>query len=159
MTFNNGMVSRNKQDYNTPLKIYDYLDREFHFDCDPCPSDNGSIVLKDGLGSDWGNSNFVNPPYRYISKWISKGFEEWKKGKIVVFLIPVRTDTRWWQDIIMSYAEKILFIRRRIRFSGAKWDAPFPSCIVVFRSNTGLTKFETLDLSKEPCPFHGRVDE
>lgn len=146
MTFNMGMRTRKKQDYNTPSQIYKVLDAEFHFDCDPCLVHNGSIVEKDMLGSDWGQSNFVNPPYKYIEKWIKKGFEEWKKAKVIVFLIPSRTDNSWWHDYVMTYAEEVRFIRRRIKFEGAKWDAPFASCIVIFRSNKGLTKYTSFDL-------------
>lgn len=147
MTYNQGMLTRKKQDYNTPSQIYKLLDKEFHFDCDPSllPHANG-LVKQDMLGSDWGNSNFVNPPYRYIAKWIKKGFEEWKKDKIIVFLIPSRTDTAWWHDYIMNYAEEVRFIRRRIKFDGARWDAPFASCIVIFRSNKGMTRYTSLDL-------------
>jgi hypothetical protein len=44
-----------------------------------------------GLKSNWGNRNFVNPPYgKEVSRWIQKGYEESLKGKIVVFLLPNR---------------------------------------------------------------------
>ena len=86
-------------DWNTPKAVYQVLDAEFGFDFDPCPSNPDF----DGLSVGWGRSNFVNPPYgREIPKWIKKGFEEWKTGKTVVFLIPSRTDTSYWHDYIMN---------------------------------------------------------
>jgi len=114
--------------WRTPKAIYDELDNEFHFDFDPCPS-NPTI---DGLSIPWGTTNFVNPPYgREIGKWVQKGYQEWLKGKSVVFLIPSRTDTKWWHDFVMK-ASEIRFLRGRLRFQGAIHNAPFPSAVVVF---------------------------
>ena len=81
---------------------------------------------------EWGSSNFVNPPYgRELPKWIKKGWEESRKGKQCVFLIPSRTDTRYWHEYVMR-AEEIRFIKGRLKFKGAENSAPFPSCIVIF---------------------------
>ncbi len=128
-------------DWKTPKEVFDKLDSEFHFDFDPCPSNPNF----DGLGVEWGHSNFVNPPYgREIGKWIKKGFEEAQKGKRVVFLIPSRTDTAWWHDYVMK-AEEIRFIRGRLRFDGSSQGAPFPSAIAVFRP--GIVKPPTTEIS------------
>lgn len=124
------MFSSQKLDWRTPEIIYDKLNQEFLFDCDPCPVNPAF----DGLKIEWGKCNFVNPPYgREINKWLKKGYEEWKKGKTVVFLIPSRTDTRWWHNYVMK-ANEIRFIKGRLKFQGAKNSAPFPSCIVIFKS-------------------------
>jgi site-specific DNA-methyltransferase (adenine-specific) len=127
MTFGKVMFSSVRQDWRTPKDFYEGLDKEFNFDCDPCPSSPHI----DGLVIDWGERNFVNPPYNQVAKWLEKGFEEYKKGKLCVFLIPSRTDTRWWHDYCME-ADEIRFIKGRLRFSGYKNSAPFPSCVVVF---------------------------
>ena len=87
------MTSLN-DNWKTPSKFKSELDKEFSFDFDPCPED----PAYDGLIVDWGESNFVNPPFSTIDKWIKKGFEEAQKGKTVVFLITSRTYTRWWHD-------------------------------------------------------------
>lgn len=126
--------SSQRLDWKTPKAVYQVLDSEFNFDHDPCPP----LYKIDGLTSEWGKSNFVNPPYgKELPKWIKKGFEEWQKGKTVVFLIPSRTDTRWWHEYCMKAAE-IRFIKGRLKFDDNKNSAPFPSAIVVFKS---LTKF------------------
>jgi len=115
-------------DWKTPKAVYQILDAEFHFDYDPCPTN----YKVDGLTSDWGGCNFVNPPYgNEIPKWIKKGYEEWKTGKTVVFLIPSRTDTRWWHEYCMK-ATEIRFIKGRLKFDDQKNSAPFPSVIVIF---------------------------
>src|SRR5204862_3420482 len=86
-----------------------------------------------GLEIEWGDTNFVNPPYgKGINEWIQKGFQESREGKTVVFLIPSRTDTHWWHNYMMK-ADEIRFIRGRLRFDDQKNPAPFPSAIVIFR--------------------------
>lgn len=128
--FNKVHFSSIRCDWRTPLHLYEKLHKEFKFDFDPCP-DNPIV---DGLAIEWGKSNFVNPPYgREIGKWISKGYQEWKKGKIVVFLIPSRTDTIWWHKFIMK-ASEIRFIEGRLKFSDHYNSAPFPSAIAIFKN-------------------------
>lgn len=77
----------------------------------------------------------MNPPYGSgIGKWLEKAAVEARRsGATVVCLIPARTDTSWWHDYIAPYAWEIRFLRGRLRFSDHKWNAPFPSAIVVFR--------------------------
>ena len=77
---------------------------------------------------------FCNPPYgRSICDWVKKCYEESRKpGTIVVALIPARTDTRYFHEFIYRKAKEIRFIRGRLKFGGAKNNAPFPSMVVVF---------------------------
>lgn len=133
MALNKSLFSSVKQDWKTPEVVYQGLHEEFDFDCDPCPAIEGGLHDKDMLGSDWGQRNFVNPPYDKIAQWVKKAYEEWQKDKTVVLLIPSRTDTRWWHDYIMK-ASEIRFIKGRLRFGGAKNSAPFPSAIIVFKN-------------------------
>ena len=114
--------------WSTPKTVYDALNAEFGFDYDPCPL-NGT----GGLEASWGKRTFCNPPYSQIKDWIKKGYEEAQSGKTVVFLIPSRTDTRWWHDYVMK-AKEIRFIKGRLKFGGAKNSAPFPSCVVIFKN-------------------------
>ena len=77
----------------------------------------------------------MNPPYgRELPKWIEKAWLETSIGsaKRVVCLIPSRTDTTYWHEIIFPHATKIDFIKGRIKFVGAEHPAPFPSAVVVF---------------------------
>lgn len=121
--------SSQRFNWKTPKVVFQVLNAEFNFDFDPCPSE----PTQDGLNIDWGESNFVNPPYgRQIGKWIKKGYEEYLKGKTVVFLVPSRTDTIWWHDYCMK-ASEIRFIKGRLKFDDQKNSAPFPSAIIVFR--------------------------
>lgn len=119
-----------RMDWKTPKAVYQILDAEFRFDHDPCPAN----YTVDGLETDWGGVNYVNPPYgRELPKWVEKSYEQWQKGKTVVMLIPSRTDTRWWHDFCMK-ATEIRYIRGRLKFDDQPNPAPFPSAIIIFRS-------------------------
>lgn len=131
------MFSSCNDNYSTPKDVYNMLNKEFIFDFDPCPlNDNPSF---DGLNIEWGQSNFVNPPYSKIKYWCKKCYEEHLKGKTVVMLIPSRTDTKYWHEYIMN-ATEIRFIKGRLKFGNSKNSAPFPSCIVIFKSKIGQSK-------------------
>jgi site-specific DNA-methyltransferase (adenine-specific) len=122
--------SRKSVEWTTPTEIYAGLNREFQFDFDPCPID-GTI---DGLGplfSVWeGKRVFCNPPYDDIAPWLRRAAE----ADCAVYLIPSRTDTRWFHEIILPKATEIRFIRGRLKFGGHQNSAPFPSMIVVFNN-------------------------
>lgn len=127
--FNRVVFSSITDNWRTPTTLLEELDKEFHFDFDPCPLN--PIPELDGLTSEWGGCSFVNPPYSDLSSWCKKAFDEYNKGKVVVMLIPSRTDTKYWHEYIMK-ATEIRFIKGRLKFGEAKNSAPFPSCVVIF---------------------------
>ena len=115
-------LSKNTDDWATPEYIYKQAMEKGMFD--PCPL--CSIV--DGLAIDWGKSNFVNPPYSQLQKWVDKSIEQHSKGKAVTLLIPARTDTKAF-EALWRYGCEFIFITGRLRFNEAN-TAPFPSMIV-----------------------------
>jgi len=124
-----GLMTSLSPHYATPKWLYDELDKEFHFDYDPCPL-GGDI---DGLSAQWGKRNYINPPYgREIGKWIAKSYYNSLGGRLSVMLLPSRTDTKWWHDYVMK-AEEIRFVKGRLKFGDCKNSAPFPSCVVIFK--------------------------
>jgi hypothetical protein len=116
---------------NTPKNLYNELDKEFHFNFDPCPSN----ALYDGLKIKWGEFCFVNPPYgKTIKLFLEKALEEIKIGncKKAVFLLPSYTDVKWFHEIILPYSKEIRFLKGRIKFGEHKNTAPFGSMICIF---------------------------
>ena len=107
----------NDDNYATPPELYNELNKEFNFNFDPCPYNEGDII-NDGLKIDWGKSNFVNPPYsqKLKEQFIIKGIEEMKKGNTSVFLIPVSTSTKLFHDYIKPNANEIRFLKGRVKF-------------------------------------------
>ena len=129
----NGKIFHN--DYATPKYIYEPLNNEFNFDFDPCPL-NHNITKWNGLIVDWGKSNFVNPPYDRKTKeaFIKKGIDEYKKGKTVVFLLPVSTSTKIFHEHILINNPEIRFIKGRIKFADNKAGS-FDNMLVIFKYN------------------------
>lgn len=153
--FNESLVSSNTNEWGTPKNLFGILNEEFNFTLDPCSTnvnhktDKYYTQNEDGLSQDWsGEHVFMNPPYGYqTSRWIEKAYEESLKGAVVVCLITARTDTSYWHDIIFKYAAQIRFIRGKIKFDGAKWNAPFASAIVIFGSKKYKDKIVYYDRS------------
>jgi phage N-6-adenine-methyltransferase len=135
---NNAMFSSNRDDWETPLELFNQLDAIYHFDLDVCALPHNAKCDKyytpddDGLSKPWEGTCWMNPPYgRQIGRWMEKAYKSSLVGATVVCLVPSRTDTAWWHDYAMR-ASKITYIRGRIKFVGAKHGAPFPCAIVVF---------------------------
>lgn len=132
--------SSDKDDWGTPSYLFDYLNDIYHFTLDPCASDDNHLCDKyytkhdDGLSKSWeGERVFMNPPYgKEIGKWIKKAAESTKLGATTIALLPSRTCTDWFHKYIAG--NTIIFINKRIKFSGADSGAPFPSMIVKFNA-------------------------
>ena len=138
---NEGLFSSRTDEWATPISLFAELDKEFHFDLDPCSTHENAkckdhyTIDDDGLAKNWGGRRvFCNPPYgRAIPAWVRKCYEESRKpDTLVVMLIPARTDTSYFHDYIYNRAREIRFIRGRLHFNESKNAAPFPSMIIVF---------------------------
>lgn len=94
--FHQGNGQDKKHYWLTPPELYSKLDAEFHFDFDPCPYPLPEGF--DGLTCEWGQSNYVNPPFGSImhqgkkkgpTAWVRKAIEEYQKGKDVILVYPI----------------------------------------------------------------------
>jgi hypothetical protein len=153
MAIAKALFSTNKNDdWETPAYFYNYLDGLFQFELDPCASQQierqKRIDTKvkftqdeDGLSKSWDNySTFVNPPYSQIKKWTKKAMQEFdtrfntnvrlRDLKPIVVLVPSRTDTKWFWDLVNHPYAKLIFLKGRLRFGKSKNPAPFPSCVI-----------------------------
>ncbi len=96
MSFENGNSKDGKHYWLTPPELYRQLNDEFAFTFDPCPYPKPEDF--DGLDAEWGESNYVNPPFGVVihkgkkkgaTAWARKCIEESKKGKKVVMVYPI----------------------------------------------------------------------
>ena len=106
----------NHDNWATPKEFYEELNKEFNFDFDPCPL-NSSF---DGLSIEWGQRNFINPPYsrKLKEEFVKKAIQESKKGKLCVLLLPVSTSTILFHEYILPNKKEIRFIKGRLKFKG-----------------------------------------
>lgn len=142
MPINAGLMSSNRDDWETPRDLFDRCDAIWHFDLDVASSDENALCEghftkeDDGLSKDWsGHTVWCNPPYgREIGAWVEKcATESEKPGTVVVALIPNRTDTGWYQQWVMPHAAEIVPLAGRVRFcidGDPQQSAPFPSALV-----------------------------
>ena len=121
-----GVFSKESDHWSTPEDLRAKLYTEFALDYDPCPL----FCEVDTLQLDWtGKRVFCNPPYSAIPAFLAKRVEPY----IAVYLLPSRTGTKWWHEVVLPYADEIRFLRGRLKFGGSKTSAPFDSVIVVFQ--------------------------
>ena len=124
-----------KRYWLTPPELYASLDKEFNFDFDPCPcprpEEYNSLLL------DWGQSNYVNPPFRRMdgadgqgpTAFVRKAIEENKKGKTVVLTIPTQS---YVNLLIEAGAEMRSLGRVKWLEADTKQPMPGPSPITCF---------------------------
>jgi phage N-6-adenine-methyltransferase len=150
------LFSSRCQEWATPLDLFASLHEEFRFTIDVCALPENAKCARyytpddDGLVQDWsGERVWCNPPYNNLAAWLAKGHASARKGALVVFLIPSRTDTRAWHDHA-AHAHEIRFLKGRLKFGNATNSAPFPSAIVIFRPPFVLPVQLTL---WEPLPW------
>ena len=107
--FYRGNRKDGKHYWLTPPDIYSKLNTEFGFDFDPCPYPLPEGF--DGLSCEWGQSNYVNPPFGSITQdgkkkgptaWARKALAEHDKGKTVVLVYPL---PKWILMLMAAGAE------------------------------------------------------
>ena len=145
MRLSPGLFTSNADCWATPPEFFEELNKEFDFDTDVCALPENTKCPHyyspddDGLRLNWTGSCWCNPPYgRQIVKWVEKAYMSSLLGATVVMLLPARTDTAWFHEYIYGKAE-IRFVRGRLKFVGAKSNAPFPSMVAVFRGKGDTT--------------------
>ena len=121
-------------EWGTPPDLKVALDKEFGFTLDPCKL--GQVW--DGCAMSWaGHRVFCNPPYgKGIANWLAKG----REALLAVFLLPARTDTKWFHDHALK-ADEVRFFRGRLKFKENHIEpdmdhtnaAPFPSMLVIYK--------------------------
>jgi phage N-6-adenine-methyltransferase len=127
--------------WETPQYIFDWLDREFHFELDAaCNNENCKCAYGysqdmgyNALNCDWSSCTvWLNPPYSNPFPWVKKAHEEALKGCTVVCLLPADTSTKWFHEWVFAKAE-VRFVQGRIKFDGVKKGSPkFGSMVVVY---------------------------
>tara|TARA_R100000315_G_C5232856_1_gene143913 strand:+ start:1971 stop:2456 length:486 start_codon:yes stop_codon:yes gene_type:complete len=142
-------TSMDSDEWGTPLDLFNKLNKKYNFTLDAAANDKNYKCKKyytkenSGLTKDWTNERvFCNPPYSDLGLWIKKCYVESKNAKLIVMLIPCRTDTKNFHKYIWNIAE-IIYIKGRLKFTNdngkSKGSAPFPSMIVIYTKYIKIT--------------------
>jgi len=163
------LVSSDRQDWGTPRAFMAFLEIEKGWkpNLDAAASIRNTKAphfyskTDDGLSKAWYGNVWLNPPFgTEIGSWMKKCSEEIKNDlvKSIFVLVPARTDTKWFHEIVMPSAYLVYLIKGRFNFRfdeatpGA--NAPFPSMLIVYRRHklpdAGIT---ILDVPKEARGF------
>jgi phage N-6-adenine-methyltransferase len=148
--FGGSRFGSHKQDYATPQKLFDNLNKEFSFTLDVCADESNHKCENyfseedNALLKDWNGVCWMNPPYDNKKNWVIKAYKESIKNDcVVVCLIPARTNTSWWHD----YCQKgeIRFIKGRPIFEGMTHGLPQPLAIVIF-GKSFFSNYKTVEI-------------
>lgn len=148
-----GLFSSLTDNWATPKRFFDRLDKVFHFTVDVCASVGNAKCAHyydkatNGLSQNWDHEVvWMNPPYgRQIIHWVKKASET--KG-IVVGLLPSRTDPKWFQDHVLDKAV-VIYLGGRLRFGDESKPAPFGSILAVW-GDSGLTYEQLKVIARNP---------
>tara|TARA_Y100000015_G_C2385446_1_gene87137 strand:+ start:227 stop:745 length:519 start_codon:yes stop_codon:yes gene_type:complete len=149
MTYKGAPLMSVKQDWGTPQSFFDYVENVFKikFSLDACASAHNYKVEyyfseeDNALEQSWYGTTWLNPPFgkggKLQKQFIQKASNEAGLGNCYVYaLIPARTDTRLFHDIIMKEASAVYFIKGRLNFEHddrtPRGSATFPNMLVVF---------------------------
>jgi site-specific DNA-methyltransferase (adenine-specific) len=130
----------------TPDMIRLMLQMEFEFDGVVNACSKG-VDIETLLSCDWYDSTFVVPQYSCVKKWVKKCIEENQKGKTVVMIIPSRTNTDWFHELIVPSATDVRFIRGRITLPGYTKQNQYPDAVCIFSAKGSSSSLSAPPLS------------
>lgn len=109
--------------WRTPANFLTWLRTRFDFTLDAAASD-GTVAQRfinaeqDALVTPWNGRTFCNPPYSMGAEFVARGVSLFRENPLcegVCFLVPVRTDTDWWQEAWPTW-NRVEFLKGRIKF-------------------------------------------
>jgi len=143
------ILSSDYQDWATPQSLVQWIETYFSipggFDLDVCATSSSAkcgeyfTAEENALTKNWKGDCWMNPPYNDQETWLNYA---WKmtheiKASSVYCLIPARTDTKLFHELIMKRASAVYFIKGRIHFQrpGRHTDSgsTHPSMLVIFK--------------------------
>lgn len=174
MSYNKEYKASKNSERETPSKLFNLLDNEFHFTLDAAASKENTkcesylSVGSNALSIPWITSGniWLNPPY---SRGILGLFLEhaWTMAQEletnIVCLVPADPSTQWWKEHVLDgYLRmndvhvEIRFLSPRVKFlyqgKPMKGGAMTPNAIVIYRGRKGsggrVNRYWSWDLDK-----------
>ena len=164
------LFSSNCDEWRTPVDLFDRYNDIFGFNLDVCATEQNKLCEHfftekfSCLVNPWikakAEAAWMNPPYgKDIGIFTRRAIQQTQEHKLItVSLLPARTDTAWFQELIKA-AWVVDFLKGRVKFTrncdtcfkrptckvyydslaekkkppSDKYSAPFPSAVVILR--------------------------
>ena len=157
-------MSSECQSWGTPQSFVDYVEDNFGVKCtlDAAADESNAKApvwidgKADALKQKWRGNVWLNPPYgTKIPRFIERAIQQRYNCGVIMILVPARTDTKWFHELVMPNAHAVYLIMGRFNFihpsivKGA--NAPYPSMLIEFRPTLPVWPaiIRTLEPSKE----------
>jgi phage N-6-adenine-methyltransferase len=144
-------TGENEQDcWQTPEEVLELVREVAPINLDPCTTrDNPTRAqliwtdnkFDDALNNWWPGEGlvYINPPYSQMAAWAKKLAYEVKRSGMrreYIALLPARTDTRWWHELVEARPARVCFWKGRLKFNRPDGtpgqSAPFPSALLYY---------------------------
>lgn len=120
-----------RQNWRTPVELFDKWHGIYGFTMDGASEPGNGLLPKASTAEaqiPWdGERVFCNPPWSNIAPFL----EHATKAACAVFLVPARTNARWFHRALELGAEPVFFSGRP-RFQGGKHTSPVDCMLLVF---------------------------
>ena len=139
----NSIAKVDSHSWLIPPEIYDPLVKEFGPMFDPCPYKQNKADVIDGINIEWGQVNWINPPFRKAdavnghgpTDFVRKAIAEQQNGKTSVLILPVQS----YVNMLLQAKAEIRPIGRVAWVNGkdpAKRFAPSTNALFILRPNS-----------------------
>lgn len=124
-----------KQLSRTPAMIQAMLQLEFNFvGVIDASAMKTSKDKNEALRTEWYDSAFVVVDYSNVEKWLAKCIKESERGKTIVALVPSRTSSQWFHEMVLEVAKEVRFVKGRVTMTGKAQASSTPDALVVYHS-------------------------
>lgn len=124
-----------RQISRTPAMIQAMLQLEFNFvGVVDASAMRSAAEKKEALRTEWYDSTFVVVDYSDVETWLSKCIAESERGRTVVALVPSRTSSQWFHEMVLELAKEVRFVKGRVTLTGKSQAGSTPDALVVYHS-------------------------
>jgi hypothetical protein len=107
---------------------------EFQYEGVVDGSDKRMPANREPLKTGWFDSTFAVADPSECHKWCQKACSEAAMGKTIALLIPARTGTSWFHELVFNKAAEVRFIKGSVVLTGSARPNTTPDCLVIYRS-------------------------
>ena len=128
-------LTHKTDNWQSPKYIYEHFMKRGYIDLFPYKANYDQFKIdyyKEKL--------FCNPPFSKLKDVIPYLIKQAENGCEVMLLMPSRTDTKYFHELLNYGHITIYFIKGRLHYNESK-SAPFPSMIVYINKKIGLPLF------------------